>query len=1313
MDANNLLDVFLRKASTSLLAIILVLCISQNNFAQCNNNNNTACNNVNYYNRGHVTPTVFEWQSVNFTAGTPEYISFDGVAGKTYEFRTCSNQNMEITIAGENGANRREYDSNTYYCSGNGDNEYALYTVPTTGRYRVVVSRHGNCADLNQNGTLEYKVKMTRADFLGENYISHTARDNFWIGNIKNLPSGNVPAYDVLFPSGNGRDNITEFSVEPLNFDRNFDNKGPGGCGIGNNRFAINYSINKYFAPGRYRITVGGDDGFIFGTKNNDMALGETIHINEWQNGSYRTRTVDLDLYGFVALRLYYYENNSDARVSFNIQKISTSEPLIYGNELICGVGGTTQLSGASGTQTWSADGININSTGLVTSTALSPLPFYTNNNYLPRTRINSGNTVIGARRVIVATPSTFYAYPYHPSDCGSKGSIRAYKSSSNYGEPFIWCRDNFSSETNSQIGINTRTGSSIVEGGSLRLTTATTNQTGGLTIPNPGSFNSRVISASFNMYMGGGTGADGIMVSYGNVGVYFDSYNNFNGKNTTNERGSTCEPRKDNGQGVAIKVVDTNNTSNVFYCFGYGYDLRNRWSNIMIVIIDNTLSVVINGNYVVDNVPISQLAGDRSTWNWNFKGMTGGLTDVHRIDDLSIVSFNDGNKFYEFSANSTNGTDGDWFSNPTGGAEIQNLENGTYTLRVRSKFPLNRTPCFSPQIVGTFTINEFSASRTALTTGIWNVNERWSANAVPTVNNCVTIPSGVTVTIPANVNASASTLTIKQGGKLIVQSGAKLRVAYNITNENTDASSVTFESNTDLIQIFNPSATIFNSGKITVKRNTNPMDKYGYTYWGSPVMGQNTITGTPLYPGANAAYRWNTNPGGTDPDGLIGWTSHHGEMLPGQGYILRAPQNLSPWNQQIGGVWQKAAVTASFIGVPNNGDYNVAIVPSASGLIPHYNAKMTYLSNPYPATIHVDKFFTEYGNGIASPSNAKIIPTVYFWTHATTPIPATSGGYTYPTADFASYTMLGGTAAVNDVLAVRPRGYIAPGQGFFVQGMPSGGSVTLKNTYKFNGFGTNATVLTDSQFFRLSPNDNEEYLDNEVNSEEFQNDSLVIEKHRFWLDLKSENNIKFKEILVGYSNLGTDEVDGLDGLLHSAQLPFQLYTKIGSELFAIQSLALPFDENDIIPLGMKIDQEGNYSISLSDFDGLFEEQSIYLKDKLLNKIHDLREGDYRFYSEIGNFEERFEIMFKSTLSVHDLVPNQDWIVFKQNEQFIVESRGFVMQEIKVYDVLGKKLYANQVNHDKHIIPVIRGNQVLIVKVITANGDCLSKKIIN
>lgn len=1294
------------KSNLFLLCVIfLQLFFCSSALAQCNNNGNTACNSVNgFYLRGHVTPTKYEWQSVNFSSGTPEYITFDGVAGKTYEFRTCSNQNMELTIAHENGSNRREYDSNTYYCAGNGDNEYALYTVIITGRYRVVMSRHGNCGDLNNSGTLEYKEKLTRADFLGQNYISHTARDNFWIGNIKSIPSGNIPAYDVLFPGGSGRDNITEFCVEPLNFDRNFDNKSPGGCGIGNNRFAINYSINKYFMPGRYRITVGGDDGFVFGTKVDDVVLGETIHINEWRNAGYRTRTVDLDLYGFVALRLYYYENDGNARVSFNIQKITDHGPLIYGDELICGTGGTTQLSGKNASDTWTSEDnrITMTSSGQVTGNTLSTTNYnIAANRYLPRVRINRGSTTISARRLVVTSPLSSYGYTIQPTSCYSKGSIRASAYSYDFGSPFIWCKDNFSSTT-PQIGVNSRLGSAAINNGSLRLTDAINSQTGTLVINNPGNFNSQILTTTFNMYMGGGSSADGIVVSYGNVGIYFDSYNNHNSKTTTSETGSTCEPRKLNGQGVSVKIVDANNHQNVYSCLSsYTYDLRDNWNNVMIYINGSALSVIINGNYVIDNINVSQLSSNKTGWDWRFKGLTGQFNDIHRIDDLSIVSYNDSNSFVEFSIDSTNGINGNWASNSNGDTIFDNLENGTYQLRVRSKFAANRTPCLTPQVIGTYTI-DYLGDRIALSTGNWGESLRWRGNTIPDINSCVIIPSGITITVPSSYTGSAHRITVQSGGKLVVQSGAKLRVLNEIINENTDPSSVVFESNTDFIQINNPSATIFNRGKVTVKRAANPMDKYGYTYWGSPVTGQNTITGTPLYPGANAAFRWNTNPGGSDPDGLIGWVQHNGEMIPGQGYILRAPQNLSPWNQQIGGVWQKASVTANFIGVPNNGDCTVDIVPSATGLIPHYNAKMTYMSNPYPATIHIDKFLNQYGQGIALSGNARIIPTVYFWTHATTPMPNASGGYTYPTADFASYTLLGGTAAVNDVQNVRPRGYVAPGQGFFVQGLPAGGTVMLRNTYKHNSSGTGATPFNDSQFFRVGKIENEE-----------ENDTLSIEKHRIWLNLKSEDNTKFKEILVGYSNLGTDEVDGLDGLLHSSNLPFQLYTKIGSELFSIQSLALPFDESDIVPLGLKIDQAGIYSIALSDFDGLFENQEIYLRDKLNGVEFNIREGEYTFYSTVGTFEDRFEVFFAARLSIDDSIKSTDWLVYKQRDNIIVSAKNFEMKTIEVYDVVGKKIYDKVVNSDYHIISSIRGNQMLIVKVITQDGITLSRKVLN
>ena len=47
----------------------------------------------------------------------------------------------------------------------------------------------------------------------------------------------------------------------------------------------------------------------------------------------------------------------------------------------------------------------------------------------------------------------------------------------------------------------------------------------------------------------------------------------------------------------------------------------------------------------------------------------------------------------------------------------------------------------------------------------------------------------------------------------------------------------------------------------------------------------------------------------------------------------------------------------------------------------------------------------------------------------------------------------------------------------------------------------------------------------------------------------------------------------------------------------------------------------------MSNFDGLFENQDVYLEDKLLNVIHNLK-INYEFSTEAGTFNDRFQLRF-------------------------------------------------------------------------------------
>src|SRR5690606_804072 len=151
--------------------------------------------------------------------------------------------------------------------------------------------------------------------------------------------------------------------------------------------------------------------------------------------------------------------------------------------------------------------------------------------------------------------------------------------------------------------------------------------------------------------------------------------------------------------------------------------------------------------------------------------------------------------------------------------------------------------------------------------------------------------------------------------------------------------------------------------------------------------------------------------------------------------------------------------------------------------------------------------FLLEYGEGILG-STPVVVPTVYLWTHASNPVNGV-----YSASDFATYTLLGGTATEpefdNDspIETLVPEGKIASGQGFFIRGTAAGGTVVLKNDYRFSNADTG---YNNQQFFRVATDEN------------------LFERHRFWLNLRGTNS-QFKQTLIGYSDIATDGVDGLD----------------------------------------------------------------------------------------------------------------------------------------------------------------------------------------
>jgi hypothetical protein len=548
----------------------------------------------------------------------------------------------------------------------------------------------------------------------------------------------------------------------------------------------------------------------------------------------------------------------------------------------------------------------------------------------------------------------------------------------------------------------------------------------------------------------------------------------------------------------------------------------------------------------------------------------------------------------------------------------------------------------------------------------IWN-GSSWS-NGVPNS------------TIKAVFNGNYSSTGDLQACSVEVISGAVVfNTSHTLTVQNdvkVTGGTLTFDDKASLLQVNyldNNGAPFSNTGNITYNRATTPMFKYDYTYWSTPVSPQNLLSISPnsptglflQYNSTGNAWQYIANPGTTI-------------MTPGRGYICRAPLTFP-----ISGPATPLAHIAGFFGVPNNGIITLPVTGGAS--------QFNLLGNPYPSALSADAFLLDAANA------ATLSGTIYLWTH-NTPLNAS---LQYTGSDYAIYNYLGGIVggvpsgpATNPGLNnTPPNGKIASGQGFFIKGL-SNGTATFKNSMRIAG--------DNDQFFRTQST--------------VVHTSAEPEKHKYWLNISNSQGA-FKQALIGYAETATMGLDRLfDGEMVDVGNAITLYTLVENTKLSIQGRSVPFDTADTVPLGYKSTIVSEYTISLYDFDGLFEQQGIYLEDKELNSIHDLKNGPYTFTANIGTFDNRFILRYTDNLlGIDNSVFNEDAVVIYKNtkNKFVINTGVFTMDAVKVFDIRGRLLLdIKNINAAQATFDIGMTNEVLLVQVTTIDGIKVTKKVV-
>jgi hypothetical protein len=515
--------------------------------------------------------------------------------------------------------------------------------------------------------------------------------------------------------------------------------------------------------------------------------------------------------------------------------------------------------------------------------------------------------------------------------------------------------------------------------------------------------------------------------------------------------------------------------------------------------------------------------------------------------------------------------------------------------------------------------------------------------------------------------------------GAIVINSGHTLTITDKVI---VSGGTLTFENNSSLVQINN----IVNTGNITYKRSNSTTRETDYTYWSSPVAGQVLKNVSPYTP---SGFFYSFDAAADD------WYYENpaNVMLLGIGYIIRGPHYTPPTPPGIN--------DAFFTGVPNNGNFPVSIP---------FPGKETsnLIGNPYPSALNADLFLAT--------NSAVLDGTLYFWTHKTAIDLAGnisnpgSGVYAYSSDDYATYNRTGGvgTSALSDPnhsvagvdSGVKPTGKIASGQAFFATGIAAGNAV-FNNSMRVSG---GASGVNNSQFFKF--NDSK------------QKTVSLVEKSRVWLNLTNSQGA-FKQMLVGYVGDATNEYDNaFDGESFDGNEFIDFYSVNEDKNLTIQGRALPFDENDQVPLGYSSTIKGVFSIAVDEVDGLLASQDVFIEDKNTNSIKNLKEGGYSFSTEAGTFKDRFILRYvntNKTLGIGDFeISDNTILVSKDKNELKIKSELEDIKRITVFDLLGRKVFDKEaVNSNEFRTSNITLNkQTVIVKITLTNGQIISKKII-
>jgi len=465
------------------------------------------------------------------------------------------------------------------------------------------------------------------------------------VGGVNYTPaftSGN-PHYLQLTPPTNsthGFITFAETTLKPVNFIATFGlyvGNGTGADGTSFNYGKVNTSSGNYGEAGMIDsgLAIGFNDysNKIIVYYNNAQLT--SFNVNGTLNGS-GWKSVSIEVTGSGQLTLSYggsvYCTNYQLPAAYVTDSKNNWQ---YGFAARCG--GLNNLHAINDVvikdrTSWeySVDGTNFTTNNNITNLMPGTYGSYARIGNATYNSHGYNSTVSLGTQTITGLSVSATLTPTNPTTCTSTGTIAI----SNVTHNFVPYDLIYLPLTNNQLGGASVGGlgtsfSPYWGNGDLVLTSNTNSIAGyidfGNIIAQPNAF-----TANFDMFIGGGSGADGMSFNYGNL-------------NTAGTAGTQAEAGMVNS-GLAIGFSEISNTIKIYYnksavqTYNVSGLQANSYKSVALTITqDGKLTLVYGGNTICSNyqLPAAYLTDNKSSWHYAMAARCGGLNNYHSIKKL------------------------------------------------------------------------------------------------------------------------------------------------------------------------------------------------------------------------------------------------------------------------------------------------------------------------------------------------------------------------------------------------------------------------------------------------------------------------------------------------------------------------------------------------------------------------------------------------------------------------------------------------------------------------------------------------------